>query len=386
MRAAKGSLQVGSFRGIPIRVHFTLLLILPVLAFMFGGAFREAARMAEVPPERLLGSPALWGLGVAVGLFASVLVHELAHTVYALWRGGRVRAITLMMVGGVSELTEAPPRPKDEALMALVGPLTSIFLAVVFGGVTVLLQDTRSFNLQFACFYLASLNMFLGVFNLLPAFPMDGGRIVRAALTGRLGPVRATRVASGLGRGMAVLFGLYGALVLNPFLVVIAVFIYAGAEGEARQVRMKATLERVPVSLLMTPGLVGVDVAASLWEAMWALRREKKVVLPVTEGGRPVGWLWLEPVREVPEEERATFTPRELMRPAAVVGVDENAWTALRRMAEHEVPQLAVVAADGTLAGTLDLSDVQRGLALYQERTERNERAARRGWRQERPA
>ena len=132
---------MGAFRGIPIRVHFTLLLILPLLAVMFGGAFRRAAEVAEVPPERLLGSPAVWGLGVAVGLFASVFVHELAHTLYALARGGRVRSITLMMVGGVSELTEAPPRPRDEALMALVGPLTSILLAAGFGVATWLQWD-----------------------------------------------------------------------------------------------------------------------------------------------------------------------------------------------------------------------------------------------------
>jgi Zn-dependent protease len=377
-------LQVGAFRGIPIRVHFTLLLILPLLAVMFGGAFRRAAEVAEVPPERLLGSPAVWGLGVAVGLFASVLVHELAHTVYALRRGGRVRSITLMMVGGVSELTEAPPRPRDEALMALVGPLASIVLAVAFGGGTWLLQGTRSFNLQFACFYLASLNFFLGAFNLLPAFPMDGGRIVRASLTGRLGAVRATRVASLMGRAIAVLMGLWGAFSLNPFLLVIAVFIYVGAEGESRQVRMKATLERVPVSALMTPRLEGVDAGASLWEAMWALRQAKRL-LPVTEDGRPVGWLGMDAVGGVPETERATRTARELMQPVEVVGVDEDGWTALRRMAEKEAPQLAVVAASGTLEGILDLLDVQRGLMLYEARAERAGRQER-GWRQERPA
>jgi len=384
MRAARGSLQVGAFRGIPIRVHFTLLLILPLLAVMFGGAFRRAAEVAEVPPERLLGSPAVWGLGVAVGLFASVLVHELAHTIYALRRGGQVRSITLMMVGGVSELTEAPPRPRDEALMALVGPLASIVLAVAFGGGTWLLQGTRSFNLQFACFYLASLNFFLGAFNLLPAFPMDGGRIVRASLTGRLGAVRATRVASLMGRAIAVLMGLWGAFSLNPFLLVIAVFIYVGAEGESRQVRMKATLERVPVSALMTPRLEGVDAGASLWEAMWALRQAKRL-LPVTEDGRPVGWLGMDAVGGVPETERATRTARELMQPVEVVGVDEDGWTALRRMAEKEAPQLAVVAASGTLEGILDLLDVQRGLMLYEARAERAGRQER-GWRQERPA
>src|SRR5205085_1351596 len=99
----------------------------------------------------------------------------------------------------------------------------------------------------------------------------------------------------------AVLFGLAGALSLNPFLVVIAVFIYLGAEGESRQVRMKATLARVPVSALMTPRLAGVEASSSLWEAMWALRQSRRLVLPVTEDGRPVGWVWLEPVQQVPE-------------------------------------------------------------------------------------
>jgi len=385
MPAARGSFQIGSFRGIPVRVHISLLIVLPLLAFLFGGAFRRAAEVAEVPPERLGGSPALWGLLVAVGLFASVLIHELAHTVYALRRGGAVRSITLMMVGGVSELTEAPPRPRDEALMAAVGPLTSILLAVLFGVATWLLQEVRSFNIQFACFYMAALNLFLGVFNLLPAFPMDGGRIVRASLTGRLGPVRATRVASLLGRGFAILFGIWAVVSFNPFLIVIAFFIFMGAQGEAQQVRMKVTLERVPVADLMTPLRVGVDVGASLEEALWELRRERRLLLPVTEEGRPVGQVALEMVRNVPEPERMTRTARELMRPAVVARLDEDGWTALRRMAEEEVPQLAVVEVDGRLAGTLDVNDVQRGLSLFQAREERNGQQARR-WRQERPA
>ncbi|WNZ63376.1 site-2 protease family protein [Myxococcus sp. MxC21-1] len=384
MRAARGSFQIGSFRGIPVRVHFSLLLVLPLFAFLFGGAFRRAAEVAEVPPERLGGSPVLWGLVVAVGLFASVFIHELAHTVYALRRGGTVRSITLMMVGGVSELTEAPPRPRDEALMAAVGPLTSILLAVLLGGATWLLQEVRSFNLQFAFFYMASLNLFLGVFNLLPAFPMDGGRIVRASLAGRLGMVRATQVASWLGRGFAVLFGVWAVLSFNPFLAVIAFFIFMGAQGEAQQVRMKTTLERVPVADLMTPRRVGVDAGASLEQALWDLRRDRLLLLPVTEDGRPVGQVSLETVRGVPDSERMTRTAREVMVPAVAVRLDEDGWTALRRMAEEEMPQLVVVEADGALAGTLDVNDVQRGMALYQAREERSGQQERR-WRQERP-
>ncbi|MBU8899095.1 site-2 protease family protein [Corallococcus sp. M34] len=382
----RGGLQFASFRGIPIRAHFSLLLILPLLAFLFGGAFRRAAEVAHLPPERLAGSPFLWGLVVAVGLFASVLVHELAHTVYALRHGGRVRGITLMMVGGVSELSEAPPRPRDEALMALMGPLTSLGLAAVLAGATWLLRDLHAFNLQFACFYLGTLNLFLGLFNLLPAFPMDGGRIVRAVLTSRWGPLRATRVAAGLGRGFAVLLGLWGLVQLNPLLVLIAFFIFLGAEGEARQVRMKVTLEGIPVAQLMSPRRVGVDVGDSLWDAQWALRRERVPVLPVTEEGRPVGRVTLEALGAVPEDERGHRTTREVMQsPAVTVSLADDGWTAVRRMAEAQVPQLAVVEEDGRLAGTVDVTDVQQTLALHASRTEREERRGPR-WRQERPA
>ncbi|MCP3105126.1 site-2 protease family protein [Myxococcus sp. K15C18031901] len=385
MPESRGSLRLGVFRGIPIRAHYTLLLVLPLLAYLFGGAFQRAAQVAEVPPERLSGSPWLWGLGVAVGLFASVFAHEMAHTVYALWRGGKVRSITLMMVGGVSELTEPPPRARDEALMALVGPLTSIGLAVVFGGAMVLVRATGSFNLQFACFYLASLNLFLGLFNLLPAFPMDGGRIVRALLTRRLGLVRATRVASLLGRGFAVLFGLWGAVSLNPFLVVIAFFIYMGAEGEARQVRMKALLEGVAVSELMTPRVVGVEATMSLDDALWNLRRERRTALPVTDGDHPVGLVGVEEIRTVSEHARDIRVARDVMRPAVLVKQDEDGWRALRRMAEAQAPLLVVVDAWERLVGTLDLEDIQRGMTLLQARAERAEREGR-GWRQERPA
>ncbi|GEN05336.1 Zn-dependent protease (includes SpoIVFB) [Myxococcus fulvus] len=385
MRETRGALQVGSLRGIPVRVHFSLLLVLPLLAYVFGGAFRRAAEVAAVPEEQLWGAPWGWGLGVAVGLFASVFVHELAHTLYALARGGQVRSITLMMVGGVSELSEAPPRARDEALMALVGPLTSLALAGLLALATWGVAGTGSFNLQFACFYLASLNLFLGVFNLLPAFPMDGGRILRALLAGRMGMVRATQVASVVGRGFALLFGVWGLATFNPFLMVIAFFIFMGADGEAKQVRMKATLEKVRVAELMTPRWMGVDVGASLEEALWEFRVERRTALPVTEEGRPLGRVAVEAVRAVPAGERTRRQVREVMRPAPVARLEEDGWQALRRMAEEGSPLLLVVDADGRLAGTLEVGDVERGLTLFQNREERAERDARR-WREERPA
>ena len=130
MRSARGAFQVASFRGIPIRLHYSLLLALPLLALIYGSVVRQAAREAHAVPELSGAEPYLWGLGVAVGLFASVLLHEMAHVFYALRTGGQVRSITLMIVGGVSEVTELPRRHRDEVLMALLGPVTSVVLGV----------------------------------------------------------------------------------------------------------------------------------------------------------------------------------------------------------------------------------------------------------------
>ncbi|WZX23312.1 CBS domain-containing protein [Myxococcus stipitatus] len=135
----------------------------------------------------------------------------------------------------------------------------------------------------------------------------------------------------------------------------------------------------------MTPRLAGVELGASLEQALWDLRRERRVALPVTEAGRPVGWVGVEDVRGVPDAERLSKTAREVLRPLPVVSMDENGWRALQRLGDSAVPLLAVVDADERLAGTLDVDDVQRGMALHQTREERAEREARR-WRQERPA
>ncbi|MBN8229124.1 site-2 protease family protein [Corallococcus macrosporus] len=383
MRARPGTLQVGSFRGVPIRVHFSLLVALPLLALSFSAALQQAAETADVPPGALGGHSWAWGLAVAVGLFVSVLLHEMAHTFYALRHGGEVHGITLMIVGGVSELAEVPKRPRDEAMMALVGPLTSLGLAAVLGVVTWLVHGLGLFQVQFALFTLAMLNAVLGVFNLLPAFPMDGGRIVRAALTPRLGMVRATKVAAALGRVFAVAFGVWGVVSLNPFTLVVAFFVLMGAEGEARQVRMKALLEQVRVEALMTPRMVGVDLDLSMQDAHWALRREHVGMLPVTSSGRPIGYVTWAAVQAVPESQRGGYMVRDAMEDGAVAELSEDGWTALRRMAEARVPLVAVVDEEGLLAGTLDWNDLQRGLSRAEEAERERSRT---GWPRERTA
>lgn len=310
-----GGMRIFSVRGIPIRLHPSLLLVLPLLAFGFGSVFTRAAEVAGVPPERITLSPWVFGLLIAVALFASVLVHELAHSLYALRTGGKVKGITLMIVGGVSHLSVPPDRPRDEAVMAFAGPAVSLGLAGLFFTGWAALAGAHSFDLRFAFFHLGYLNLVLAMFNLVPAFPMDGGRILRALLSIRLGPVRATRIAGIVGRGFALLFGLAGVMTGNVVLLIIAAFVWFGARGESRQVEADAQLAGMKVSDVMH--------AAPLAGAA-----------------------------------------RDVLKAGPLARADESLVTAYRRLAEEEVPLLAVVDANGEIAGLLDWKDVQLGLRL----------------------
>ncbi|MDY7226851.1 site-2 protease family protein [Hyalangium rubrum] len=376
--------QVASFRGIPIRIHVSLLLVLPLLAVVFGGVFRQSAQAAGIQPELMGGPVFLWGLGVAVGLFASVLVHELAHVLYALRTGGEVRSVTLMIVGGVSEISEMPRRHRDEVLMALAGPVTSIGLSALLFVALVLLPQTRSFAPPFFLFYLASLNLILGLFNLVPAFPMDGGRILRGLLAERMGLVRATRVSAFIGKVFAVLFLAVGLFSFNIMLAAIGVFIFMGADSESRQVLLRSVLEKLQVEQLMTPRFHGLEADTPLEEALVQLRHERRLALPLTQEDRPIGWVVLGDVLAVPEAQRSGRTVREFLKPAVTVAPGEDAWSAVRRMVEAQ-PPLLLVLEQGRLVGTLDGNDINAGLAVQLARAQRGgERSPR--WRQERPA
>ncbi|HZY05287.1 MAG TPA: site-2 protease family protein [Anaeromyxobacteraceae bacterium] len=356
-------LRIATIRGIPIRIHFTFLLILPLLAYGFGRSFTEAARLAGVPAERLSGTPWIWGLAVALALFVSVLIHELAHSLYALSRGGKVRSITLTMIGGVSELVEEPRTPGQEAVMALVGPLTSLLLG---GACYLLLLASRplgSFDLSFGLFLLAQLNAILGLFNLLPAFPMDGGRILRGLLARRQGHLQATRIAASVGKVFAILFVVAGFLDSNFLLMIIAFFVYVGAEAEARGAQARAALGGLTVRDLMAPEGGAVSPDEPLDAVAERMVRERHLALPVAEPGAVLGVVTADAMGRVPPAERHRVRARDAMIAGAVVGPDEEAARALAALGEHRSPLLAVVEG-GRVVGVLSQRDILRGIRL----------------------
>jgi len=357
---AKSTFLVARVRGIPIRIHVTFLLVLPFLAYAFGQRFAEAAHLAGTPPEQLVGSPWLWGLALALALFASVLGHELAHSLYALGHGGKVRAITLHLVGGVSELS-VPPR--SEMLMALAGPATSLVLGGVFVGLARLARGTQLPNVSFAVFYLGQLNLILAVFNMLPAFPMDGGRVLRGALARKMGPVRATRIAARIGRGFAIVFAALGFLSLNILLLFVSFVVYVGAQTEARDVLLRAVLGDVRVREFMSPIEAGIDAEETLLGVADRMIRERRTAYPVTDGGRVIGFVTADAVKRVPSENRARTLARQAVQPTTTVDAEERLADVLHLVGEAGLAEVAVVDA-GRLIGTLSARDIARGLDL----------------------
>jgi Zn-dependent protease len=217
------STHIATIFGIPIRVHITLWVLLPLIALNLASGMGKFSLF--------------WGLLAAIGLFASVALHELGHSVVALAKGCRVREILLLPIGGMAQLDRMPRRPRDEFQVAIAGPAVSLILALLFGGLSTLLGMIGLQHLQIVCLILSAINLGLALFNLLPSFPMDGGRIFRAWMTPKVGRLEATRKAAKIGRYMAIAFGLIGLFNFNLFLVAIAVFIYMAAGAEYRMVQ-----------------------------------------------------------------------------------------------------------------------------------------------------
>lgn len=232
------SLKLFSVRGIDIRLHLTFPLILVWAAFQFG----------VLGGGGLTG--ALFGVIAISLLFVLVTLHELGHSFAALYYGVPVERIVLLPIGGVAQLRHMPDNPKQEFVIALAGPAVNVGLAILMIGAAALFglpltnPLTSGVSLTFGAFfsYIFFYNVILAVFNMIPAFPMDGGRVLRSALAMRLEYGRATSIAVALGRSLAILFGLYGLLNGQFFSVLIALFIFSGATQEGQMVKFRQRL------------------------------------------------------------------------------------------------------------------------------------------------
>lgn len=363
---AGGSITMFRVAGVPVRAHWSLLLVIPYLVLMFALRFSAVARLSGVDPSTVTLPPLLWGLFIAIGLFASVALHELMHAVVALWRGGRVHAITLMMLGGVSEIDRVPGRPTNEALVAAAGPAVSLALGAVL---LLLLGLPLGPDLRFGFFYLGQLNIVLGVFNLLPAFPMDGGRVLRSLLTLRTGPLKATRIAARVGRAVAVGLGLLGLWSGNFLLVLIAVFVFAGAGAERRMEEARALLKNLRVGDVMTWPATTLSADDTTADALERMRSAGRLELVVVEpAGGQLGLVRADDLRA--DDDRRLRELAAVWERGLAVAVDTPLDQALERAARQRRPYLFVVD-DGTLVGIVSSREVENAVKLQTIRARR---------------
>jgi Zn-dependent protease len=278
----KWSWRIGRLAGIDVYMHATFLIL---LAWVGISHYRLRQSMADVAG----------GLGFIVALFAIVVLHELGHALTARRFGIKTRDITLLPIGGVARLERMPDDPKQELLVALAGPAVNVVLAGLLRLVILpaaAIAPVRELQLVGGNFLvkLMWINVSLAVFNLVPAFPMDGGRVLRAVLAMRMDYVRATEIASGVGQALAFGFGLLG-LLYNPFLVFIALFVWMGAAAEASSVQMKSALGGIPVSKATISDFRSLSPGDSLQQALEHVLAGFQHDFPVVEQGRLVGVL-----------------------------------------------------------------------------------------------
>jgi Zn-dependent protease/CBS domain-containing protein len=276
------SLNIGKVGGTVVRIHLTFLLF---LAWIFAASYASA------------GAATAWNtLLFIVLLFLCVLLHEFGHIFTARAFGVKTPYVTLLPIGGVSQLEHIPEQPWEEFLIAIAGPMVNIVITLVLvyiGGAHLAPSAAMAVdNTHIAMIdRLAVVNLFLALFNLIPAFPMDGGRVLRAALASKFGYVHATELAASIGQFVAFALGFLG-LMYNPLLIFIAIFVYLAAASEAHMVALRAVSHGVPVSHAMMTQFVTLTPQAHLDEAVQNLLQTGQGEFPVVDSeGKPAGLL-----------------------------------------------------------------------------------------------
>lgn len=300
----KWSFQIGKLFGIPIRVHVTFLFLLFFIGIL---GSREAG-----------ASGAIFGMVSIVFIFLCVILHEMGHSLVAVHYGIDVKDIVLLPIGGISRMEEIPEDPKKEITISLVGPMVSFGLAILFFLISKAAGQSTSIT-QLSLFEgnlvanLFWINLILGMFNLIPAFPMDGGRVLRGILATGMDSLRATKIAVSVGQVFAIFLFFFG-IFFNWWMALIAIFIYLGAESEERMVALRATLGKSPVRLAMITDVHTISPDRTVGEVLEKVCHGFQQDFPVVERGEVVGMLTKEAIFSALHKHEKSALVRDVMQ------------------------------------------------------------------------
>jgi Zn-dependent protease/predicted transcriptional regulator len=374
-----GSFRIGRVFGIPILIHYSFILVIPLFAWIIGSQITVTTDMLQgyfsIPIDTSLITEGImpWILGtvVALGLFAGVLIHELAHSLVARRKGIKINNITLMIFGGIATMEEGVPDPKAELPMALVGPIASLVVGLVCLGIAYAVPAvTKNPPLAgvviFVFGYLGVLNIILFAFNLLPAFPMDGGRVLRAWLAGRMPLHRATKIAADIGKGFAIVFGLVGLFFFSPFLILIAFFIYIGASMESAAVKYSYLLQDVTVGDMMSNPVTTVPPTLPVSQVITMMYSSKHLGFPVVERDTLIGMVTLADINHMTSIDREAMQVRDVMtRDPITLPPTAPLIDALKIMSARNFGRIPVVQ-DGKILGIVTRTDIIKVTELKQ--------------------
>ena len=368
------SLNIGRIIGIPVRIHYTLWLVLLLIAWSLAEGY-----MPQHYPG--LGPTTYWAIGIvsAIILFVSVFLHELSHSYIAKKNGLPIARITLFFFGGVSEMSAEPKDAALEVRMAVAGPLASFLIAIVLGAfwyLTVLVNGPVP--IIATLYYAAFLNGVLGAFNLIPAFPLDGGRVLRGSLWGRsknlLGATaNATRISEAISllmMAVGLFFVVFGDFINGLWIIFLGWFIRSGAETSLRQTRLTESLAGVRVGDIMTRDLLSVSPDATVQQVV----SDYFLVhphggYPVISNGKLLGVVTMSSVRLIPREKREIERVSEAMVPyqrTVTVSPTTLAIDALQLMAKNGVGRLVVMDGD-RIRGMVTRGDLMKTMKARQD-------------------
>ena len=367
------SLSLGRILGIPVNIHFSWFFVFVLFSFLFQEHF-DQAMYSWSAGERWIA-----GLGTSLLLFASVLAHELSHSLVAVKRGIPVKGITLLIFGGMAHLGKEASRPSTEFVIAVVGPLSSLALGVLFLGLA-FAMDGISSHLAAIAALLFWANLVLAVFNMLPGFPMDGGRVLRAIIwkvTGNYG--KATRLATFAGRAVALTIIAAGMALMvldlsNAFQglrwVTLGLFIWFLASASYRQFRLIEELQRYTARDVMEANYPVAPISSTIGQLMEGMPRLRASGGPdfvvLVEGSNAVGLIDRKLMRRLPKDRWSKTPATSLMVPLntelaamVVVSPDDTAYDVMELLEETEA-RLAAVFEDGAPIGFISPNSVRR--------------------------
>ena len=344
----KGSIRLFKIFGISINIHITFLLLLFLV--VTGGV--------------------KWVV-LVLGVFSLVTIHELCHSLVAKRFGITVKEITLLPIGGIAAMSKMPEKPIQEFLISIAGPLSNIVIIIVLFfpikylvGPEVMFHPLSTQTWPLTITYLYWINLMLAGFNMIPAFPMDGGRVLRSMLAWRIGYQRATRIAVSIGRILALAFVYFGILRLNIFLVIIAVFIYTSASAEGAQVDIKETLKKFRVRDILPRDFIVLNKEATLAKVLEHIFHSHQEDYPIVDGKELVGFITRQDIMQGIHSYGTDKAVGEMMRTAFPKAKDSDPLIKIQGIMHERGMRALPVMKDGYVVGVVTIEDISRVYAI----------------------